>query len=101
MRKIIFSFSIAAALSAPVFSFADHNSAHTIDGLRAQIQALQAQIGALRKSDVGQAKKLIPPVTPPEVRSVKPIVQPEDPVFDNDTSDDDIIQLNKVREKFV
>lgn len=48
MKKIIFSLSVSAVLFVPVFAFADHNTAHTIEQLRAQIAALQGKIVLLQ-----------------------------------------------------
>lgn len=48
MKKFIVSLLIGASLMTPVFAFADHTIAHTIEQLRAQIAQLQQQIAALQ-----------------------------------------------------
>ena len=92
MRKIAIALSTGALFLAPFLVFADHNTAHTIEQLEARVQELSAQIKAL------QVKVQPRTVVPPTVEPIKPrpIVVPPD-TFDNDRSDDEIVQLNNLR----
>lgn len=89
MRTNLLAIVVASALLvAPVLALADHNDGHTIEQLQAKVKELSAQIDALRA-------KLRPVTAPPAVEPIRPIVIP--PVFDDDRSDDEIVQLNNLR----
>lgn len=86
-------------LVAPVLVSADHNTAHTVQHLQEQIKELQAKINALRP-----AQSTVQPATSGVTGAgVATVAQPARsisatmPVFDEDASDDDIIQLNNLR----
>ena len=99
MRNEKFVFILLVAfLAVPVLALADHNTAHTIQQLQEQIRELQAKINALRPSQSsessvssGTATGIAPSIKP--IRLVPTVM----PIFDEDTSDDDIIQLNNLR----
>lgn len=94
---------LAVGLLVPVFALADHSTGHTIAQLQAQIQQLTEKIQSLQAvsptsssppTSVGvPAGSGTVSVTPLPVPSIEPV----QPIFDDDTSDDDIVQLNNLR----
>jgi hypothetical protein len=92
--KKLFILHLGIAILLPFFVLADHDNTHTIQQLTEQLKVLQEKINAL----AGQTPvpSFSTPATPGTLGVVpKKAVIP--PIFDEDISDDEIIQLNNLR----
>jgi hypothetical protein len=105
MKKTIISLSLLTVITLggalviyPRSVSADHTATHTlIQSLQAQIKTLQEQVQKLRQMAGDGNEKSTPVINPvsPDSPPLSPTVI--EPIFDTDTSDDNIIQLNNLR----
>lgn len=105
MKKVFISFLFAGGIIAPFAAFGQNANSSTVAELQAKIEALQAQIRTLSVNKqvppslgttLEESKRVLPLSATPALPTSKPIQVPA-PVFDDNTSDDDIVQLNNLR----
>lgn len=105
MKRYIMFFAAFAFLVAPVLTFANHTIPHSIEQIQAEIVKIQAQMSIVRASQstpaVGQSAAGSASAAVGNAGSnTNATVQPYSvrfPIFDDDASDDDIVQFNNLR----